>query len=99
MPTPFQMLAQCTRLDISLKKNTTTFKFAHDLPVVVFYTMVFANKIFFKRKYFVRIYKLQNTPVCLEVCKFEKKNTSGWKFIFLRIHSHIIPRQVGRVRI
>ena len=59
------------RLDISLKKNATTFKFAHDLPVAVFYAMVFANKIFSKRKYFFRFYKLVNTPF-LEVCKFEK---------------------------
>ena len=43
-------------------KNSTTFKFAHDLPVAVFYAMVFANKIFSKRKYFFRIYKLVNTP-------------------------------------
>ena len=41
------------RLDISLNKNTTTFKFAHDLPVAVFYAVVFANKIFSKRKYFI----------------------------------------------
>ena len=41
------------QLDISLKKNTTTFKFAHALPVAVFYAMVFANKIFSKRKYFI----------------------------------------------
>ena len=34
------------RLDISLKKNTTTFKFAHDLPVAVFYAMVFGKKYF-----------------------------------------------------
>ena len=40
------------RLDISLKNNTTTFKYAHDLPVAVFYAMVFANKIFSQRKYF-----------------------------------------------
>ena len=37
--------------NISLKKITTTFKFAHELPVAVFYAMVFANKIFSKRKY------------------------------------------------
>ena len=73
MPTPFQMLAQCTRLDIALKKNTTTFKCAHDLPVALFYPMVFPNKIFSNRKYFFQIYKLQNTPFFLEVCKFEEK--------------------------
>ena len=41
-----------TRLDISLKKSTTTFKFAHGLPVAVFYAIVFAKKIFSNRKYF-----------------------------------------------
>ena len=41
------------RLDISLNKNTKTFKCAHDLPVAGFYAMIFANKIFSKRKYFV----------------------------------------------
>ena len=38
--------------NISLKKNTTTFKFAHALSVAEFYAMVFAKKIFYKRKYF-----------------------------------------------
>ena len=38
--------------NISLKNNTTTFKFAHGLPVAVFYAMVFAKKIFSNRKYF-----------------------------------------------
>ena len=34
-----------------------------------------------------------------EVCKFEKKNTFGLNFLFLRIPSPGIPRQVGRVHI
>ena len=38
--------------NISLKKNTTTFKFEHDLSVAEFYAMVFAKKIFSNRKYF-----------------------------------------------
>ena len=46
------------RLDISLKKNPTTFKFAHDLPVAVFYAMVFAKKYFPTGSIFFRIYKL-----------------------------------------
>ena len=58
--------------NISLNKNTTTFKFAHGLPVVVFYSMVLANKIFSKRKYFfLEITNVYIHPF-LEVCKFEK---------------------------
>ena len=43
---------RCSRLNISLKKNTTTLKFDLDLPVAVFEAMVFAKKIFSNRKYF-----------------------------------------------
>ena len=41
---------RCSRLNISLKKNTTTLKFDLDLPVAVFKAMVFAKKIFSNRK-------------------------------------------------
>ena len=58
--------------NISLKQNATTFKFAHGLPVAVFYAMVLANKIFSKLKYFFWIYKLLINHPFLEVCKFEK---------------------------
>ena len=99
MPTRFQMLAQCTRLDISHKKYTTTFKFAHDLPVAVFYPMIFAKKIFFQPEvFFFEFTNFKIHPFFLEVCKFEKKYF--WlEIYFLRIHSHRIPRQVGRVQI
>ena len=61
------------RLDNSLKKyHVTTFKFAHDLPVAVFYAMVFANKIFSKRKYFISNLQTCKYTLCLEVCKFDK---------------------------
>ena len=56
------------RLDISLTKKSTTFKFVHDLPVAVFYAMVFANEIFSKRMYF-----FSN----LQTCKY----TLFWKFV------------------
>ena len=58
--------------NISLKKNTTTFKFAHGLPVAVFYAMVLANKIFSKRKYFFLNLQTSKYTLFLEVCKFEK---------------------------
>ena len=64
--------------NISLKKNTTTFKFAHGLPVAVFYAMAFAKKIFSNRKYFFPNLQTSKKMVYLEVCKLEK-NTSGWK--------------------
>ena len=48
--------------NISLKKNTTTFKFADGLPVAELYAMVLGNKIFTKWKYFFIIYKRLNTP-------------------------------------
>ena len=84
--------------NISLIKNTTTFKFAHGLPVAVFYAMEFAKKIFSKRKYFFPIYKLLTKMVYLEVCKFEKKYFR-LENIFLRIPSPRKPRQVCCVQI
>ena len=84
---------------ISRLKNTTTFKFAHDLPVAVFYATVFAKKIFSNWKYFfLKIYKLLKQMVYLEVSEFEKKYFR-LENIFLRIPSPRMPRQVGRVHI
>ena len=54
-----------------------TFKFAHGRPVAVVYAMVFAKKIFSKRKYFISNLQTCKYTFSLEVCKFEK-NTSGW---------------------
>ena len=48
----FGTFALATRLDISLKKNTTTLKCDLDLPVAVLQAMVFAKKIFSNRKSF-----------------------------------------------
>ena len=65
------LLHLCPAAGYLALKNTTTFTFAHDLPVVVFYAIVLANKIFSKRKYY-----FSNLQTCkytlLEVCKFEK---------------------------
>ena len=72
--------------NISLKKNTTTVKFANGLPVAVFYAMLLANKIFSNRKYFFSpIYKLLKKMVYLEVVN-SKQNTSGWKIFFREYH-------------
>ena len=54
------------RLDISLKKDTTTLKFDLDLPVAVFKTMVFVKKYFPTGSIFFRIYKFVNTGFFLE---------------------------------
>ena len=56
--------------NISLKKNTTTFKFAQDVPVAVFYVMIFGGEIFSKRKYFFSNLQTSKKMVYLEVCKF-----------------------------
>ena len=73
-----------TRLDISLK-NTTTFKFAHDLPVAVFYAMVFAKKYFPNGSIFFQVYKHLKKKVYIEVCKFEKKLPFG-RYFFCEYH-------------
>ena len=81
-------------LDVSLTKNTTTFKFAHDLPVSVFFTKKYfpTGSIFFSN--------LQTSikKVYLEVVN-STTNNSGCKILFLRIPSPRIPRQVCRVHI
>ena len=48
---------------------------------------IFMPLYFFKKKLY------------LHVCKFEKKNTSGWKIFFLQIPSPKILRQVGQGQI
>ena len=65
---------RCSRLNISLKKNTTTLKFDVDLTVAVFKAMLFAKKIFTNRKYFFRIY---NTGFFLKNVKVIKM-PRGW---------------------
>ena len=58
--------------NIPLKKNTTTFKFAHGLPVAVFYAMVFAKKVFQPAVFFSNLQTSKKIEY-LEVYKFEKK--------------------------
>ena len=83
--------------NISLKKNTTTFKFAYDLSVVEFYAMVFAKKNF-QAEVFCFQFKNLKKKVYLEVCKFEKKYFR-LEIFCLRPASPRIPQQVCRVKI
>ena len=86
------------RLDISLKKNPTTFKFAHDIPTCrgILGDGIRKKNIFQPEVIFFSNFQTSKYTICLEVCKLEKILPVG---IFLRIPSHRIPRQVGRVQI
>ena len=92
-----EMHENVPRLDISLTKNHTTFKFAHDLPVAVFLAMGFAKKIHTGSDNLLNSALFFWTNIN-GVYKFEK-NTSGWKIFFLRKPSPRILRHVGRVQI